>query len=266
MSGLVDSRGGISYNFYKALCFVGKNFPQNKPIPVGLKAVIIEIDSLEITFQTGKDSLKVLDIPHWRVEQKDQVALFGPSGSGKSTFLYVLAGILPVTKGRVIVCGHSLEAMSEAERDRFRSQYIGFIYQNFNLVQGYTALENVLLGMTFSPRKSDRIEAKHLLDEVGLYHRLNYFPSQLSIGEQQRVAVARALANKPQLLLADEPTASLHPVNKEDVLRLLREICNKYGCTLILVTHEREIIALFEKTVTFMEFNRAFLSPEVRPV
>jgi ABC-type lipoprotein export system ATPase subunit len=148
--------------------------------------------------------------------------------------------------------------MSEAERDRFRSQYIGYIYQNFNLLQGYTALENVLMGMTFSPRKIDREEAKHLLDEVGLSHRLNYFPFQMSFGEQQRVAVARALANRPQLLLADEPTASLHPVNKDDVLRLLQEICEKYGCTLVLVTHEREIIALFEKTVTFLDFNRAY--------
>jgi ABC-type lipoprotein export system ATPase subunit len=226
--------------------------------------IIIELDSLEITFHTGKDSSTVLDVSHWQVEQKDQVALFGPSGSGKSTFLYVLAGLLPVTRGRVKVCGHSLEAMSEAERDRFRSQYIGYIYQNFNLLQGYTAVENVLMGMTFSPRKSDREEAKHLLDEVGLSHRLNYFPSQMSFGEQQRVAVARALANRPQLLLADEPTASLHPLNKEDVLRLLREICEKYGCTLVLVTHEREIIALFEKTVTFLEFNRAYLNSAVR--
>jgi ABC-type lipoprotein export system ATPase subunit len=227
--------------------------------------MIIELDSLEITFRTGKDSLTVLDVRHWQVQQKDQVALFGPSGSGKSTFLHVLAGLLPVTRGRVMVCGHSLEGMSEVKRDRFRSQYIGYIYQNFNLLQGYTALENVLMGMTFSPRKSDREEAKHLLGEVGLSHRLNYFPSQMSFGEQQRVAVARALANRPQLLLADEPTASLHPVNKEDVLRLLREICEKYGCTLVLVTHEREIIALFEKTVTFLEFNRAYLSPTGRP-
>jgi|YelNatPaOPRAMG01_1025707.scaffolds.fasta_scaffold269984_2 ABC-type lipoprotein export system ATPase subunit len=115
--------------------------------------------------------------------------------------------------------------------------------------------------MTFSPRKSDREEAKSLLAEVGLSHRLDYYPSQMSFGEQQRVAVARALANRPQVLLADEPTASLHPVNKEDVLRLLRDICDRYGCTLVLVTHEREIISLFENTVTFLEFNRAYRTP-----
>ncbi len=154
--------------------------------------------------------------------------------------------------------------MSEAERDHFRAQYIGYIYQNFNLMQGFTALENVLVGMTFSPRKSDPGEAERLLGEVGLSHRLQYHPSQMSSGEQQRVAVARALANRPKVLLADEPTASLHPVNKEDVLRLLLDICERYGCTLVVVTHEREVISLFKKTVTFLEFNRAYQNPAGR--
>ena len=115
--------------------------------------------------------------------------------------------------------------------------------------------------MTFSPHKADIEEAKHLLNEVGLSHRLKYHPSQMSSGEQQRVAVARALANRPKLLLADEPTASLHPLNKEDVLRLLLDMCERHGCTLVLVTHEQEVIALFEKTVTFLELNRAYESP-----
>jgi putative ABC transport system ATP-binding protein len=117
------------------------------------------------------------------------------------------------------------------------------------------------MGMTFSPLKADPKEAERLLDEVGLSHRLRYRPPQMSSGEQQRVAVARALANRPKLLLADEPTASLHPVNKEDVLRLLLDVCDRHGCTLVLVTHEREVISLFEKTVTFMELNHAYQSP-----
>jgi len=223
--------------------------------------MIIEFDSLEIIFGAGNESLKVLDIAHWSVEEGDRVAIFGPSGSGKSTFLHALAGLLPASKGRVTVCGHSLESMSEAERDRFRAQYIGYIYQNFNLLQGFTALENVLMGMTFSPRKADPKEAEHLLDEVGLSHRLKYHPSRMSSGEQQRVAVARALANRPRILLADEPTASLHPVNKEDVLRMLLDMCDRYGCTLVLVTHEKEVISLFKNTVTFLELNRAYQSP-----
>jgi len=220
--------------------------------------MIIELDSLEIIFDSGKEHFKVLDIPHWQVAEGGQVAIFGPSGSGKSTFLHTLAGLLPISSGKLSVCGQALEGMSEAKRDQFRAQYVGYIYQNFNLLQGFTALENVLLGMTFSPRKSDPEEAKRLLDEVGLSHRLKYHPSQMSSGEQQRVAVARALANRPKLLLADEPTASLHPVNKEDVLRILLDICNRHGCTLVLVTHEREVIGLFENTVTFLEFNRVY--------
>jgi ABC-type lipoprotein export system ATPase subunit len=226
--------------------------------------MIIEFDALEIIFGSGNEALKVLDIPHWSVEEGDRVAIFGPSGSGKSTFLHALAGLLPASKGKITVYGHSLESMSEAERDRFRAQYIGYIYQNFNLLQGFTALENVLMGMTFSPRKADPEEAERLLDEVGLSHRLKYYPSRMSSGEQQRVAVARALANRPKILLADEPTASLHPVNKEDVLRMLLDMCDRHGCTLVLVTHEKEVISLFEKTVTFLELNRAYQSPEGR--
>lgn len=220
--------------------------------------MIIELESVEVNFSSGKDSLRVLDIPRWSLKEGDRVAIFGPSGSGKSTFLNTLSGLLPAAKGKISVCGHSLETMSEAQRDSFRAQYIGIIFQNFNLLHGFTALENVLVGMTFSPRKPDLAEAKHLLNEVGLSHRLNYHPSRLSSGEQQRVAVARALANRPKLILADEPTASLHPINKEDVLRLLLDMCDRYGCTLVLVTHEQEVISLFTNTVTFFELNRAF--------
>lgn len=223
--------------------------------------MIIEIESLEVAFGSGKDTLKVLDIPYWSAEEGDRVAIFGPSGSGKSTFLHALAGLLQPSSGKITVCGYSLESMAEAERDGFRAQYIGYIYQNFNLLHGFTALENVLMGMTFSPFKADPKEAERLLDEVGLSHRLKYRPPQMSSGEQQRVAVARALANRPKLLLADEPTASLHPMNKEDVLRLLLDVCDRHGCTLVLVTHEREVISLFEKTVTFMELNHAYQSP-----
>ena len=222
--------------------------------------MIIELDSVEVTFNAGKESLKVLDIARWNVTEGDRLAIFGPSGSGKSTFLNALSGLLPVTRGKINVCGHALQTMSEAQRDSFRARYIGIIFQNYNLLHGFIALENVLVGMTFSPRKPDVEEAKHLLHEVGLSHRLNYYPSQLSSGEQQRVAVARALANRPKLLLEDEPIASLHPVNKEDVLRLLLDMCDRHGCTLVLVTHEQEVISLFQNTVTFLELNRAYQS------
>ena len=220
--------------------------------------MIIELSAFKVIFNMDKEALKVLDIPQWCVQEGERVAIWGPSGSGKSTLLNVLAGLLPATNGSIKVCGRALEDMTEAQRDAFRAQNIGIVFQNFNLLHGFTALENVLVGMTFSPRKPDVAEAEHLLSEVGLSHRLNYLPSQLSLGEQQRVAVARALANRPKLLLADEPTSSLHPVNKEDVVRLLWDMCDHYGCTLVLVTHEREVISHFDTTVPFLELNRAF--------
>lgn len=218
----------------------------------------IEVESLELVFASGKSRLKVLDIPFWQVEKGEQIALFGPSGSGKTTFMNLLAGLLTSYSGKLKVCSHSLEDMTEAKRDRFRAQFIGYIHQNFNLLQGFNAVENVLLGMTFGPRKGELKEAESLLGEVGLTHRLNAYPSRLSLGEQQRVAVARALANRPELILADEPTGSLDPKNRDGVLNLLRDVCRNHGCTLLLVSHEREVIARFEKALPFWELNRAF--------
>lgn len=220
--------------------------------------ILVEIKSLELIYDSQKEILKVLDIPYWRVEKGEQVAVFGPSGSGKSTFLNTLAGLIPPTRGLISVSGYSLEKMSEAARDNFRAQCIGYIYQNFNLLPGFSVMENVLLGMTFSHRKPDIKEAKLLLEQVGLAHRLRYYPAQLSIGEQQRVAVARALANRPQLLLADEPTGSLDPFNKKKILQLIKNISQLYGCTLILVSHEQDVLDLFEKSVPFSSLNRAF--------
>ncbi|MEW6262201.1 MAG: ABC transporter ATP-binding protein [Thermodesulfobacteriota bacterium] len=220
--------------------------------------MIIEIDAVEMIFGAGRDLLPVLKIPHWQVEEGARVAIFGPSGSGKSTFLHLLGGLLVPSKGMVQVCGERLADFSEVQRDRFRARYIGYIFQNFNLLPGFNILENVLVGMTFSRRKANPEEAAQLLDEVGLSHRLKHHPSQLSSGEQQRVAVARALANRPRILLADEPTASLHPVNKEDVLRLLLDMCDRYGCTLVLVTHEGGVLSLFDAKVEFAEINKAW--------
>lgn len=220
--------------------------------------ILIEVNSVELVYDSQHEPLKVLEIPYWQVEKGEQIALFGPSGSGKSTFLNLLAGLLPVTKGRLFVCGHSLEKMNEAPRDKFRAQCIGYIFQNFNLLPGFSVVENVLLGMTFSARRADLKEAKLLLDQVGLAHRLRYYPAQLSMGEQQRVAVARALANRPQLLLADEPTGSLDPINKKKILQLIRSISQIYGCTLILVSHEEDVLDFFEKALPFSSLNKAF--------
>ncbi|MHC4778122.1 MAG: ABC transporter ATP-binding protein [Planctomycetota bacterium] len=220
--------------------------------------MLITIKDLTLEYRSGAESLKVLDIPEWSVDKGEQVAISGPSGSGKSTLINVISGLLSPTAGSVQVAGTELTALGEAERDRFRARTIGYIFQNFNLLQGYTALENVLLGLTFSSRKVDRGAARELLAAVGLSQRMTHYPSELSIGEQQRVAIARALAKKPELLLADEPTGSLDPLHTADVVAKLREISRDFGCTLIVVSHEEEVVSSFDKKVSFLELNRAF--------
>jgi len=150
----------------------------------------------------------VVNVEGFSLDERAQVALSGESGSGKTTFLHLIAGIFKPDSGSITIAGQPMSALSEPRRDRLRATTIGYIFQTFNLLQGYTCLENVLLGMSFGPG-ADRDFALTLLKRVGLEHRLKHYPRQLSTGQQQRVAVARALANRPKLVLADEPTGNL---------------------------------------------------------
>jgi len=150
---------------------------------------------------------------------------------------------------------------SEAECDRFRAERIGYVFQTFNLLRGFSALENVLLAMRFTGRRPDRSRARQLLARVGLDHRVTHRPAQLSVGEQQRVAVARALANKPKLLLADEPTANVDSGHQQQVLDLLRETCGEENVALVLVTHTPEVAGQFQRVERLEEFN---LTGEIR--
>jgi len=218
---------------------------------------MIEVRDLCLSYSLRDETLGVIDIPCWSVDRGEQIAIFGPSGSGKSTLLHMLAGVLLPSSGHVMVCGEEISAMSEAQRDRFRARRIGYVFQNFNLLQGYTALENVLMGMTFCSEKIDRSLASSLLEQVGIGARLRHTPSEMSLGEQQRVAIARALAKKPEVVLADEPTGSLDPRNKAQIIDLLRAMCGEQGSTLILVSHEQDIIRQFEKQVRFSDINKA---------
>jgi ABC-type lipoprotein export system ATPase subunit len=220
--------------------------------------MIVTLKDLVVEYRMADETLRVLDIPMWSVGKGAQVAISGPSGSGKSTLLNIIAGLLVPTEGTVMVAGSELTRLNEAERDCFRADSIGCIFQNFNLLQGYTALENVLMGMTFSSQKSDGKEARELLSMVGLSHRMDHYPRELSIGEQQRVAIARAIAKKPGLILADEPTGSLDPLHTEGVILKLREVSSSLGCTLIVVSHEQEVVSDFEERVSFLELNQAF--------
>jgi putative ABC transport system ATP-binding protein len=183
--------------------------------------------------------------------------LRGQSGCGKTTLLNCIAGLTTVDSGQIEVNGKDVVRLPEATRDRFRASYIGFVFQTFNLLPAFSALENVMLGMTFTGGKPDEGRARDLLEQVGLKHRLTHKPRALSVGEQQRVAVARALANRPVLLLADEPTANVDPAHQQQVIDLLRSACERENIAMLLVTHSPEVSAQFERVEQLEEVNRA---------
>ncbi|MBL8888567.1 MAG: ABC transporter ATP-binding protein [Planctomycetaceae bacterium] len=216
------------------------------------------LENVVKTYRQGDGrSLKVLDLPSYRMDAGEQVVLLGPSGCGKTTTLHVIAGIIAPDSGRVVVDGLDLTTFSQPGRDRVRANKLGYVFQTFNLLKGFTALENVILGMTFSNRKIDRQRAVELLELVGLGHRLHHKPNKMSVGEQQRTAVARALANRPKLILADEPTANVDPANQQVVVDLLRESCRRENIALLMVTHNMEVAAQFDRVDNLAQLNRA---------
>ena len=199
---------------------------------------------------------RVLDVAAFVLAAGEQLALRGESGSGKTTFLNLVAGILTADSGRVALDGAEMTALSEPKRDRLRAETIGYIFQTFNLLQGHTVLENVELGMAFG-RGVDRGRAEALLRRVGLGDKHRHYPHQLSTGQQQRVAVARALANQPKLVLADEPTGNLDRRNAREALALIREVCRENNAALLLVSHDESVLATFESVQDFSVLNRA---------
>ena len=200
--------------------------------------------------------LPILDVPRLDLAAGEQVVIRGRSGGGKTTLLNAIAGLATVDAGRIIIQDTDVTRLPEVARDRFRARHIGFVFQTFNLLAGFTALENVLLGMTFTGRKQDHAHAAELLERVGLKHRQTHKPSALSVGEQQRVAVARALVNRPVLLLADEPTANIDPGHQQQVIDLLREVCLGENVAMLLVTHDEEVARQFDRVEHLETLNR----------
>ena len=203
------------------------------------------------------ERVEIVQVPAFTLGVGELLALRGESGSGKTTFLNLIAGILAPDTGRVTIEGAEMTALSEPGRDRLRAEKLGYIFQAFNLLQGYTVLENVVLGMSFGPRGADRAHARAMLERVGLGHRLDHFPGQLSSGQQQRVAVARALVNRPKLVLADEPTGNLDRKHAHESLLLICEVCREHGAALLLVSHNEETLAHFEQRKDFADINQA---------
>ena len=204
----------------------------------------------------GGEAHTVLDVPEFTLDAGQHVALRGASGTGKTTFLNCIAGILRPDQGDIELAGQNIAVASEGHRDQLRARHIGYIFQTFNLLQGYTCLENVLLGMSFSGQAKIQAAAA-ILKRVGLSDRMDYRPSELSVGQQQRVAVARALANRPLLVLADEPTGNLDPQNAREALQLIREVCKENQAALLLVSHDQAVLDQFEDSLDLAEINQA---------
>ena len=219
------------------------NCPDSQaPIPPSVPALNLSGVRLNLG-RAGSDRV-VFELDSLEAPMGMKMALTGPSGCGKSTLLNLVSGLKRPDSGEVFVVGEPVHRLSGSKADAFRGQRLGFIHQNFHLLSPFTALENVLIGMQFGRKisrseRTDRAEA--LLKRVGLSQKAQVRVSNLSVGERQRVAVARAVANRPSLLLADEPTGSLDPETSEEVFQLILEICEDEGCALLFVTHDHQL-------------------------
>ena len=202
---------------------------------------ILLLDGITKTYRSGQHSLDVLKKVTLSISEGSTVSIIGPSGSGKSTLLGICAGLDKPTQGSVRLCGERLEAMTEDERALHRNRFIGFVFQNYQLIPTLTALENVMVPIELVGASGADDLAAELLQKVGLGERLDHYPVQLSGGEQQRVALARAFINKPKILFADEPTGNLDTETGESIVELLFELNRDAGTTLVLVTHNLEL-------------------------
>ena len=202
---------------------------------------ILNIDKVTKTYQSAGRTLTVLDHISFSVTKGATLSIVGPSGSGKTTLLGLCAGLDRASSGSVILHGIRLDDLNEDQRASVRNQYVGFIFQNFQLLPTLTALENVMVPMELRKEKNIHSRALDLLEKVGLADRGHHYPAQLSGGEQQRVSLARAFSNRPQILFADEPTGNLDAETSEKIVRLLFDLNKEAGTTLILVTHDLEL-------------------------
>ena len=210
---------------------------------------ILNVRDVSKTYQGAGQTLTVLDTINFSVEAGSTLSIVGPSGSGKTTLLGLCAGLDRASQGSVELNNIRLDKLSEDERAQVRNRYVGFIFQNFQLLPTLTALENVMVPLELRGEKNVRARSMNLLDKVGLNHRFHHYPAQLSGGEQQRVSLARAFANSPRILFADEPTGNLDVETSDKVIQLLFELNQEAGTTLIIVTHNLELAAQTKRVI-----------------
>lgn len=211
--------------------------------------VILETKELKKYYGTGETEVRALDSVSFSVEKGEFVAIVGSSGSGKSTLLHMLGGLDRPTAGAVFVDGKELSALGEEELTIFRRRKIGFVFQNYNLVPVLNVYENIVLPIKLDGNKVDEAYVTRVVEALGLEAKLWNLPNQLSGGQQQRVAIARALATKPAILLADEPTGNLDSKTGLDVMGLLKVTGERFGQTIVMITHNEEIAQMADRIV-----------------
>ncbi|MGY4537338.1 putative ABC transport system ATP-binding protein [Mucilaginibacter sp. UYNi724] len=211
--------------------------------------IILNISNLNKTYKSAGRELTVLDNINFSIGAGSTNAIVGPSGSGKTTLLGLCAGLDSATSGIVELSGISFTNLSEDKRAQVRNQYVGFIFQNFQLLPTLTALENVMVPLELRGEKNIKVRSLDLLDKVGLADRGHHYPAQLSGGEQQRVSLARAFSNSPKILFADEPTGNLDAETSEKVVKLIFDLNREAGTTLVLVTHDLELAAKTQRII-----------------
>jgi putative ABC transport system ATP-binding protein len=221
--------------------------------------MMIEIRDLTKTYRRGQGEVVACEVGALDVAAGEQLAVVGRSGLGKTTLLNLIAGIVRPTRGTVTVAGTDIARLGEAARDRFRARHIGIVFQTFNLLVPFTALENVLLAAVFARGAGHdaRQRATALLERVGLGDRLHHRPNELSVGQVQRVAMCRALINGPDLILADEPLGNQDKATGARVLQLLLDIAREEGRTVVMVTHDLDSASLMQRTVDLADLRRA---------
>lgn len=232
--------GKLSFNFCRRIRIVS-NMPQT--------VFMIEIKNLTKIVRSGADDLTILDNVSLEIPDGQFVAVTGASGSGKSTLLGLIAGLDAPTSGEILIDGEDITKMSEDALADLRSGKLGFIFQSFHLIPSLTALENIMIPLEIGRQKDAKQRAENLLEEVGLAKRGHHYPTQLSGGEQQRIAIARAFANTPKILLADEPTGNLDSKNGAHIFDLMTKLHAQNNLSLILVTHDQNLAEKAERQI-----------------